>query len=310
MRVLLVWMLIAVAFAGCAEAPAEPEEVDETFDDCESCDVEVTSDTGAIRGVVVDSSISPIAEATIIISGAGDEFELVSDDEGRFAKGGLAPGAYFLKATKYGFDEVQSSVEVVAGVETPDIVRIQMVASFTEEPFSVSFNFKGRVVCSYQAVIITAPCVTDYTSLVCPGGCAPQLREVQGDARDWEQEIGQGWKSHIIEMTWKSSAQGTSEQLGFAVSHTERTSTHWYGTFGGESPLLARFDCCGGHPSNQNAPEGIPEEGLPNLLTFVNVRGGGVQLAVEQDFEVFTHTFHNLAAPEDWSFIAGDEVPF
>ncbi len=310
MRVLMALLLIFVAFAGCAEAPAPAEPVDDTFDDCANCDVEVTADTGAIRGVVVDSTITPIAEAQITINGGGETFELVSDSEGRFAKGNLAPGAYFVKVAKYGFEEAQSSVEVVAGVETPDVLRIQLTAAFTEEPFTVPFTFKGRVVCSYQAVIITAPCITDYTSIVCPGGCAPQLREVQGDARDWTQEIGQNWKSHIIEMTWKPSAQGTSDQLGFTVSHTERTSTHWFASFGGQNPVIGRIDCCGGHPTNQNAPDGIPPEGIPNLMTFVNVRGGGVQLAVEQDFEVFTHTFHNLAAPEDWSFVNGDEPPF
>lgn len=307
MRVLL--LALALLIAGCADDAASAQD-DDDFD----VDVEVDKDTGGIRGVVVDSTIVPVPDATVKLTSTDPPLETLSDAEGRFAFSKVVPGSHVVEVSKYGFEAVQSSVEVKAGEAQPPVVRIQIQQTYSQAPYSMPFTFDGQIVCSYSASAgitgITAPCVTDYTSLVCPGGCAPALREVQGDSRDWVQEIQSGWKTHMIEMTWDPSAQGTSDQLGFTVSHTERTAYHWYASFGGDNPVVARIDCCEPHPSRQQA-DGIPEEGLPNLLTFANVRGSGpFSLALQQDFQVITHTFYHLAAPEGWSFINGDEPPF
>lgn len=301
--------VLALVVAGCADGSGTPEEQD-GFEE-----VEADSSTGGIRGVVVDAAIVPVPEATVVLDPGPDAVETVTDAEGRFSFGRLAPGAHFLQVSKYTYETVQVSTVVEAGVTDPPVVRVQLTRLSEEEPYSQAFQFSGRVVCSYSAVIITAPCITDYTTILCGGGClgpaGPILRGIQGDTRDWVQEIGPGWQSHIIEMTWEPSARGTSNQMGFTVSHSNRTASHWYGSFGGEDPVLGRFDCCGPHPSHQNAPDGIPAEGLPDLLTFVNVRGSGVvDVAIEQDFEAFTHTFYHIPAPEGWSFVAGDSPPF
>ena len=51
----------------------------------------------------------------------------------------------------------------------------------------------------------------------------------------------------------------------------------------------------------------IAPEGQDDVFVFFNV-GDGV--GVLQTFEVFQTEFYYAPAPEGWSFLAGDELPF
>ncbi len=313
--ILIVSVLLLVSFAGCAEsAPGEGKSNNEFKD----VDVDVDDEHGVIFGVVVDTAIVPLDGVKISTTIDGQNVDQISDSEGRFVFDRVPAGTYFLASSKLGYESAQVSVSVEAGVEDPNVVKVQMAPTFSGTPYMTPFQFSGRITCSYSFTTpvgggVTAPCITDYTSIAVGGGAAPQLREVQGDVRDWVTEINPGWKSHITEMMWESSAQGTSDALGVTISFEGRLASHWYSSTGGVSPMLSRLDQGVTHPTNQGDPAQIPEEGLPNLLSFVAVRlpeGEYTAVSVEQDFEAFTHTFYNVPAPEGWSFLAGDASPF
>ena len=75
------------------------------------------SDTGALTGVIRDSSGGAIPGATlhIVSEGTNAVLEVVSDGEGRYAVTPLAPGTYLVYATLDGFDPVMRQVVVERG---------------------------------------------------------------------------------------------------------------------------------------------------------------------------------------------------
>ncbi|HEX5706375.1 MAG TPA: carboxypeptidase regulatory-like domain-containing protein, partial [Pyrinomonadaceae bacterium] len=75
---------------------------------------------GTLRGQVVDTFGGVIIGATVTVAdAAGVERTATTDDEGRYALAGLAPGRYTVRATAPGFDEyVNAEVEVAAGEAT------------------------------------------------------------------------------------------------------------------------------------------------------------------------------------------------
>jgi hypothetical protein len=246
--------------------------------------------------------------------------ETKSDAQGRFTFSEVPPGVQLMRTSKAGYETVTSSTEVVAGVKNPSPIKVQIKRLFDQDPFSEAFKMQGFLACGYSAVLITAPCITDYTSILsqCPGGCVPALRTIQGDRRDYTIEIGAGWQQIIWEMKWEASASGTSQYMGPTISYTNRTATHWFAQGTSTSPLRLQVDTGEVHPSNQQSttspydPNMIPPEGIENLLVFVNLRAGDqlAAIAVNQQFEIFQHNFYYGVPKEDWSFIAGDPVPF
>src|SRR5688572_7676599 len=112
MKAVLAILLFAnLLLAGCSGGdPAAPVDASEDFEDL---GVAPTATTGVILGVVVDASISPIAEATIQVNGADGTKTATSDAEGRFAVGDLQPGTYLLQVTHLLYLPAQTSVEVV-----------------------------------------------------------------------------------------------------------------------------------------------------------------------------------------------------
>lgn len=303
---IVVAALLAGMLAGCSDAggtdAAEPD-----FDD-----VEIQDDKGLVRGVVVDQAISPLAGVDVLLQTGGEGLQATTDEEGRFVFADVIPGTHVVSASKAGYDHVQSSVDVVAGVKDPAAVKLQLTKLFEQDPFVEQFKMDGFIACSYHVsagASVAAPCITDYTSILVPGGAAPDLRDVQGDTREYLMELGSGWQSMVIEMTWEPSASGTSPEMGGAASYEGRLATHAYSRFDGPAPLRVQID--EGMPG-PGGDEPVPSEGLDDLIVFFSVRSGDdpVAVSVNQEFEVFHHTFYYGDPPEGWSFLAGDELPF
>ncbi|HUR24834.1 MAG TPA: carboxypeptidase regulatory-like domain-containing protein [Candidatus Thermoplasmatota archaeon] len=305
----LSFLLLAGCSGGGGAAPAEDVA------DFEDLGVAPTATTGVILGIVVDSSIRPVAEATVKATGAGQSKETTTDEEGRFAFGALEPGTYLLAITHPLYLDAQSSAEVAAGLEDPPITRVLLDRRFTQDPFSETLKFEGFIACGFNAGTV-APCVTDFTQVLppCGGGCFPELRTVMGDRRDYLTSIGPGWQQLIIEMTWEPSAQATSPAMGFVVSHPNRTgAAHSFGEAEGPNPIRWQADVGEEAPgAASQEPTMIPAEGWPDLLVFSNVRSSDAPAAVtvQQSFTIFQNNFYYGTPPEGWSFIAGDEPPF
>jgi hypothetical protein len=311
---LAVPLVLLVAFAGCASSGGTDEPGSDEFQDL---DVQATETTGVILGVVVDESITPIADATVVLQGTGGDKTATTDAQGRFAFGDLQPGTYLLKVSAPQYLSAQSSAEAVAGLADPPVVRVLLTRLFTQDPYAELIKFDGYLACAY-AYGVSSTCVNDYTRLAgavpgCEGGCLRDYNVSQtgGNIREFRTNIGPGWQTLVMEMYWEPStgepvSKGT---LGMTISYFTRTSTgHWYATCDGASPVRCQIDVGEPGPNQSEEPELIPPEGLEDL--FVLFGAGDEDVAVNQGFQFFQTNFYYAIPPDGWSFVNNDPMPF
>lgn len=308
-------LLLALGLAGCAGGPA-PQPADQvSFDDLA---VDATTTTGIIRGVVVDDRIVPVAEAAIALRGAVGDRATASDAEGRFVFGGLEPGTYFLTVTTSLHKEAQTSAEVVAGIDEPPLVRVQLERLFSQDPFTVQIAQEGFFECSQAGAGLysSSNCVYDpYRWALGPPSPTQPIDNITQQDREWHADVGPGWQQLVFEMSWQATTQSTSQNMGIVVStyKPERDGGHWFAEFEGGNPLRGQIDVGVEHESASGMdPTAIPPEGLTQMSYFVSVRTDGFTpgLAVNQKFTVYLTMFHYGIPPEGWSFVAGDPLPF
>ncbi len=306
MRAIPVMVLVSLVLAGCAEPPVEEEDPNDVK-------VIVDDDTGAIRGVVVDATITPVEGAQITAQGAGELLTATSDIDGIFVFNQLQPDTYVVTVTKELYSESTTSVVVEAGVDDPPIVNVQIEKLYDVDPYISTEKFKGFFQCGYNFAV-SSTCVNDYSricnpSLVpvcCAGGCFPELARAV-DNREYETVLGENWGTVNIEVVWKASLAGTSDEMGMTVSYKAREgASHWWFSGSGSSPMVKRLDCaalCG-----DDFPSTMPREGLEDLFVFFSA--GETNVAIGQEFEVFHTTSYIAPLPDGWSFVNGDEDPF
>lgn len=262
---------------------------------------------GELRGVVVDTSVTPVAEVAIEADVGGDTLQATTDEEGRFSFTDVAPGTWIVRADHPLFEPVQTTATVTDG--PGEVLKIQLERRFSQEPVTQPFQVQGRINCGYSAGI-AAPCVIDYTMLVVGGGLLPQLNGITGDVRRFVLPVDDGWQTMVTELTWEPTATGTTPALSVTASFFDRTSSHSYTGEAGPAPLRMQIDV----DQNLTHPDWIPPEGKEDFLLFINPSTAGsgqpVAVSVEQRFELFHHVFYYGTPPEDWSIIAGDEKPF
>lgn len=213
----LALLMTFTALAGCADQAEPPVDDDEAIFEGE--DVAVSETTGAIRGVVVNEAIEPVQGATV--TAMSTSLSDATDEQGRFTFSGLSPGTYFLEITHPLHDRVQQSVDVVAGVAQPPIVKVQMQRLYLGDPFVVTAASSGFFTCSQAAMppylYSSSSChdqgVVDGSDL---GVELEQQRTFHADVQD-------GWQTQLFEMQWEPSAQGTSDQMGIVVSTDKET---------------------------------------------------------------------------------------
>ncbi|HET6399023.1 MAG TPA: carboxypeptidase-like regulatory domain-containing protein, partial [Candidatus Thermoplasmatota archaeon] len=178
LRWLPILVAACVALAGCSASgdAAGAQKKDRLPDG-----VQVETAPGVVTGVVVDAAIRPLEGATVTLQGDAFNGTATTDLQGVFRFQDVPPGTYILSGEHRLYKKAQMAIEVKKAVETP-VARLVLEATFSQTPYSLAFKFDGILNCGYEAVIISAPCVTDYTSILptCPGGCAPDLRRVQG----------------------------------------------------------------------------------------------------------------------------------
>ncbi len=294
--------------AGCSDSADESSNnLNDTFADI---DVDVSETTGAILGVVVDESIRPVVDALVELKLPDSAKEARTDKEGRFSFSKVPAGSYFLEISKLAYKSAQVTVDVEAGKKNPPFTKVMLERLFSKDPFTEVEKFTGFLVCGYS-LGVSSTCANDYTRIIsqCNGGCAPQLAGIAGDRREYITDIGGGWQTMLFEMTWEPSAAGTSNAMQVVVSFAERPgASHWYANYGSEKPLRLQLDVGEPHPTRSGDPDRISEDGQDDIFVFMNVASGGVSL--NQEFEVIQTEFYYAPAPEGWSFIAGDPLPF
>ena len=293
--------LLLVAFAGCAEegTPAGGEE------GTEPPEVQATSDTGGIRGVVVDQAIVPVAGATVRI--LNEDLSAETDANGLFTFSGLDPGTYFVQATHPFYDSQQSSVDVVAGEERPPAVKIQLTRLISQNPYMTTLSFSGYIFCSANVPV-------GYSEECGEGVGIPGSGQRIGKNPSNKPE--QEWyvdsdlvATMIMEQVWEPSVQLSADNSG---QFRTFVGVNWicdpfcgddyrFGVAVGSSPLLFRADMA--------EHEGLEYDTETRFTSFTYAADNpGVLL--EQPYEEFVTISYVLPMPEDWSFVEGDANPF
>lgn len=289
-------------------------------------DAKVTATTGAIKGVVVDSSITPVPGAKVSLAVGATNKTVTADKEGRFVFSDLAPGTYFLTASAPLYHSTQTSIEVKAG--EPSITKIQIQPLFSQKPYSTAIKHKGFFECSQSGIgiysssnCVTDPCPAILDTATCNGlpngDPGKPMDTVTSQEREWHADVGPGWQVQVFEMTWTPSAQGTSPYMGMVVStyKPERNAAHSFANVGSANPMRFELDVGKKGPGAASVePVLIPAEGMSRMSFFCSVRGnangGGQAVALNQDFQVFLTQFYYGIPPDGWSFVKGDEYPF
>ncbi len=275
MRVL--WLLLGVLLlSGCAESAApnnEPEEF-------ENLETKATDSTGVIRGVVVDATFTPLSAATVAMQ---DGRETLSDKDGLFVFADLEPGTYFLTATKAGYSTLQVSTDVVAGVDRPPVVKIQLVVDVSSLPFSELLNYNGFLQCGVGLGVTGV-----YGRGVNPCAFAASINTFD--------TFVQRPVTYIqAEMIWEPSS-GIGDTLSIGIMNETTVVPEDHVQVDGQSPQILKVD----------GEEMPPAHGEDYRSYLVRVFPGKSQptVVVEQRFEIFLTQFYDQVPTEDWSFIA------
>jgi Carboxypeptidase regulatory-like domain len=298
---------LVLALAGCTEAAEPGPTTDQAFS---GLDLTPTSSTGIIRGVVVDEAIRPLAGVRVELTGP-QTASTTSTADGLFGFEGLAPGDYFLAASRDGYQAVQQGATVVAGVADPPIVRLLMPADPTTAPFVTLHRFDGFIECSFSLVAAgfsacsTGPLASTFNDAF---SVSYEVEEVP----DWVQS----------ETVWES-AQPVSPALTllWTMNGQDALLANW-GEVEGASPLVLMADRTRIDEVGLGSTLDCPTEAGPGCL-YIRVfnapiegtnqgciprpaLGGcttGAGATVEQTFTTFSNLFYRFTPQPGWLFI-------
>jgi hypothetical protein len=263
---------------------------------------------GRLCLVVVDEAIRPIATAQVAVATpAGDQNATTGDDG--LACFDVADGTYIIQVSHLLYNPAQTSVEFAAD-DPAHVVRVQLTRLFLQDPFHEERKVEGYIQCGYSVSgVMSSLCLNDYTHFVGPYTC-PQCEHIL-DKRSADFEVGAGWQTMVYELTWDPTT-ATSEEMRLTISHFPRPATHWYCGGAGPDPVLVRMEVGVVCEDQQDEPELVPPEGLPNMHLFgaTAASDAPASFTFGQSFAVYMNFFYYGKPPEGWSFIAGDEAPF
>lgn len=152
MRVLFpVALLAALALAGCSSGNGGGDDIPPG-----------DPQTGSIKGVVVDQAISPVAGATLTLTGGPDAGKTAeSGSDGGFNFTGLAPGDYFVSVAKAGFKGSQTAATVTAGDNDPRSIKLLLERIATATPYLDHYKLEGFYDCAFSFGSEGFPVITD-----------------------------------------------------------------------------------------------------------------------------------------------------
>lgn len=290
-----VFLLLSMALAGCTGGDA-PD--DDPFQD----DLDASDTTGVIRGVVVDETVTPVADAVVQIQGT--ERSATTDEDGRFGFGDVDAGTQFLQVSKPGYESAQQGVDVVAGKRDPGAVKVLLVKDPEYNPYFQEFVFEGYIECG-TAVLALCSVPNIGPEILCGVGDVC-VGDITNDAFLVDHPVD-GVPTWVqSEMVWEST-QALGDQMDLLHSWDCGDVYLCDHTASGTSPLLLTEDA-----------DGIEEIGLgtENENLTVRVFSSGAEesmglagFTVQQQFKIFTHVFYGYTPPEGWRFSEDSTVP-
>jgi hypothetical protein len=336
----IAWGLLVLTLAGCSEAEPPAPAADGSFD---GLGLKATEDTGVLRGVVFDEAIRPLQGVAVSITGAdGPVATATTNDDGAFGLDGLAPGEYFLAASKAGYAKAAASARVVAGLDDPDAVKILLAADPASRPYPVQHVMDGYLSCSARVVLTAYPageCLDSDTSQVFYA--LDRVPDFIQSEMAWDSTQALGDAMSLVSECFM--AEGENDQ-GAAYDPSPCPKGNLVvNRSEGSSPLVIRVDkdlatlfrlgdgaTGAAHrlrvfAAGRADTDVVDEEGNNRMLNSTTggavpcvawpalnegcFRFTGVGVIANQRFTVYTTVFYGYAPPADWLFIADGAIP-
>lgn len=319
-------LLFALALAGCTGGGDGEPTGSDFFTGTDTPTVQATATTGGIRGVVVDDTITPIKGAVIEI--LNTEKAYTTAEDGLFAISGLEPGTYFIKASHPLYSEAQQSADVVAGVDDPPAIKMQLVRTIFAEPYLQTLSFEGFIACSTNIILVaySEECgqgvgsPEDSCFLVNhPPSCVPnpvmpgqRIGQQPGNNPQFDFTVSVGINTTILEIIWTATSEA-------GKAFYSPVSTNWLCDpfcggnriieLNGESPLYGRFES---DVEELDPTIYVYDETPISVFTWaaMNEENPAAAVLLNQKYQVFVTNFYYVPAPEGWSFVAGSPDPF
>ena len=300
--VVVVALLVSFVFAGCASAG--PDASDEPQGLGENSSVEATSTTGGIRGVVVDDAVRPLANVMIHLL-AGDGAYANTTDDGTFTFSGLAPGTYYLEASRFGYNAVRQSADVVAGEEHPPVTRIQLLRDPSQRAYVNAQQTTGYILCTTSLVLVCAAPDLVGDLIVCGvfGVCTGHLTQDRSGFYLYYEPNATMIQS---EMVWDST-QPLSKEITMQMENIEGCEADgdsYIENAEGESPIYTVVN-------ETEVQEGTIGGTCGIWYSFFSgsVQGLPLGFTLQQQLQVFSHEFHGYVPPEGWRLSSDGEPP-
>ncbi len=302
--------LLAVVLAGCSSGPSGGAGAGESLG--EDVEVHVTDTTGAIRGVVVDEAIRPVAGAAVTLLAEPPQAANTTDG-GTFSFSDLAPGTYFLQVSRLGFASVQASAEVVAGLAEPPVVRVQLARDASQMPYTAAQSKTGYILCTTSAAAVCgAPNLVSSLILcdffqVCVGDVTPDRFGLHFyfDPNATLVQAEMVWDStQPVSPDLELSAEDLNAGSNDTCPPASLSGAPYTEYAGGPSPVLLKT----------NATEIALGQVGGRCPIFYSVFSGGVGgtpggFTVQQAFDIFTDAFYGYTPPEGWRRTVDGEPP-
>ena len=282
-----VLVAVVCVLSGCAaEAPdAQPATLKQAEEAAQNLAVEATATTGVIRGFVVDEALVPLEGALVTLAGGQNA---TTTPEGAFGFDGLEAGTYFLQAELEGYVSVQQSVDVVAGVDAPEAVRMLLGRVAQQAPFIEMLSAKIHLT---GAVWVTIP--GQFSGGVSVGNLIGEGNYVFGV------EITPGGTVAQTELVWEATQALGEIGAGCGGTYDDGEAVQT-ACFEGTSPIVAR--------ANATA-ENLTADSLSYSFWARPFSPAPVGAQLDQSIDVFITVFHNFLPRDDWTFTGDGEHP-
>lgn len=217
---------------------------------------EVSSQKGAIEGLVVDTSLLPVEGADVGLFPIADAQQpsatFATGPDGRFVFSLLDPGPYRIHATKAGYGGGAVFVQVAADEAVSATLRLDEVAS--NEPYVEIFPWTGILRCGFAVVVYSDNCgISD---------------EVQGETRLQHQyNISAGYRTILIETTWPYTDTTMDNWLRWREPETEP----WFFLGGAIGEPVLRNVILPGHKAQATAIATLVPKDLPDFETPIEL---------------------------------------
>lgn len=273
--------LVGLLLAGCSDPPAaanEPMAEPLAFED-----LEVTETKGLIRGIVISETITPIAGAKVDLRLADGGQTAMSDEQGAFVFNDLEPGDYFLTVSKAGYHEVQASATVVAGVEEPPIVKVQLVIDVVNQPYTELLQWSGFLQCGAAIPFVGSlnPCAFTGSDNVHAFPFGANRTPDHGQA----------------EAVW-TGTQPLGNYLSFGFYDPDSLASNWK-SVNTASPAVV-------NATQEEIVEALGEDAeqlIVRLFPGTGPDGTNPTVVVEQRYDVYVTYFYGFVPPQGWIFV-------